>query len=253
MKDWIRMLAIERCKLRRSKMWLVIILLTLLPVIYGYVIYSIIMVNQYGYDTENHWYMYTVMVFLFYGTICLPVAVAIVARALHGFEKEAGNWEKISLSPITATHVFLSKWAWIATLACLTQLWTFSLIIAGGYIAGIQDQLPVLTLFIPAFLLGTFGASAAGTLQFYLYLRFNTSSALSLNILMSIPVFLIFSNESGSLLPYLYPWALPILGMTAATSGGIQLLTFISVCLLLSLGLSYLSIRLIKQGVPANG
>jgi ABC-2 type transport system permease protein len=211
------------------------------------------MVNQYGYDTENHWYMYTVMVFLFYGTICLPVAVALVARTLYKFEKEAGNWEKMLLFPITATHVFLSKWAWIATIAFLTQLWTFLLIISGGYIAGIQDQLPVLTLFIPTFLLGTFGTVAAGTLQFYLYLRFNTSVALSLNIVMTLPFFLIFSNESASLLPYLYPWALPVLGMTVATAGGIQLLTFISACLIMSLSLSYLSIRQIKEGVPANG
>ncbi|BAB04169.1 ABC transporter permease [Halalkalibacterium halodurans] len=238
----------EWMKIRKSTIWLVILGLVALPVFYGCIIFTQIVVKQYNYTDSDPWLMQLMMVQMFYGTIFLPIIVSIIIETVLNFERKANEWEHLFLFPIKRNTFYLSKMAWVFILTALAQLLMFTMVVIAGIVIKIDTTIPVLS-YLSVFILGTIGAISLGSLLFYLFMLIKSSRvALAISIFLSFPAFLALSNESGSWLPSLYPWALPIYGMTQSMSSVSSLLVFLGVCFILIILSSFLTIKRLKNG-----
>lgn len=243
----------EWLKIRKTKLWLFLISLVGLPVGYGVYIQTQVVMGIYQYEEENTWLMLLMMVLLFYGTIFLPNIVSLITGTLVNFEKQANDWGHLFLAPIKRGDLYVGKWVWMCLLVVATQVFMIGAIIASGNVFQFQHDLPIL-LFIGVFILGSLGAISLGSFLFYLFLRIPSNrTVFTINLLCSIPVFFIFSNATNSMLPYFYPWALPVIGMTYASSSNAHLIVYIFFCVALTAVFSILSKRHLKQfeGVPS--
>lgn len=237
----------EWMKLRRSRGWITLIVLIVLPVVYGIFINNIITSGQYEPDVENGWYMYIMMTQLFYGSIFYPIIVSVIAGTLISFEKQANNWLLMFTAPVHHHIMYFSKLAWLALLSLLVQLTMMLMIVIGGVIMKISDPIPLgeMALMI---VFGTLGAVSLGVLLLYAYLQIKSNRhVLILSILLSFPAFIAFSNEMNSWLPALYPWILPLFGMTTVFFSKANLLIFALICCLLLMVFSFLTIRSLKR------
>ncbi|MCY8027657.1 ABC transporter permease [Bacillus sonorensis] len=233
----------EWIKIRKMKIWLMIIILVALPVIYGWIIHTKIMIGKYDYNEANSWQMLLMMTQMFYGTVFFPIIISLITGTMSKYEKQANNWEHLLMIPAKGTVFFLSKMAWTVIIILSAQLLMFGLQIILGYASGYTDQIPIGT-YLSAVILGTAGAISLGTLLFYFYLRMKSArTALMISIFLSFPSFLAFSNNTDSLIPVLYPWALPLYGMTNVYAGTDRLAVFFIVCVAMTAIFSLLSIK----------
>ena len=240
-------LVAEWFKIKKSKIWYFAFVLMIAPVLYGVIIHHQIVIGKYHYNKENPWYMLIMMVQLFYGTIFLPVIVSVIVGTLINYEKNANNWERISLIPIKKYNFYVSKIIWMAIIILLTQLFMIAIIIMYGLTLNYGSYFPI-KIFSSLFLLGTMGAISLGTLSFYIFLCIKSNRlSLIICIILSFPTFLILSNPPGSWTPTLYPWALPFFGMTQATTNSTTFIAFIIACSLVLIIFSLLSIKRMKK------
>lgn len=93
------------------------------------------------------------------------------------------------------------------------------------------------------------GGISLGTLLFYFYLRMKSIRQSLLISIFEFPSFLAFSNSSGSWIPMLYPWALPLYGMTNVYADWGRVGIFIIVCVTMTIVFSLLSVRLLNRKV----
>ncbi|MEC1543703.1 ABC transporter permease [Bacillus halotolerans] len=239
----------EWIKIKKKKSLLLIIILAALPVIYGWIIHTKVIIGTYGYDEANSWHMLIMMSQMFYGTIFFPIIISLITGTLTGYEQRANNWEHLLVIPVKRSLFFFAKMAWASIIIMSTQLLMVGLLIVLGYVAGYTDKLPI-GIFLSTVLLGTIGAIGLGTLLFYFYLRLkSTRQTLMISIFLSFPSFLTFSNNSGSWIPMVYPWALPLYGMTNVYADWGRLVVFFLVCGAMIIVFSILSVKLLNRKV----
>lgn len=239
----------EWIKIKKKKSLLLIIILVALPVIYGWIIHTKVMIETYGYDEGNSWKVLIMMTQMFYGTVFFPIIISLVTGTLTGYEQRANSWEHLLMTPVKGVLFFFSKMAWAGIIILSTQLLMIGLLIVLGYTAGYTDKLPM-DIFLFTVLFGTVGGISLGTLLFYFYLRMKSiRQSLLISIFLSFPSFLSFSNSSGSWIPMLYPWALPLYGMTNVYADWGRVGIFIIVCVTMTIVFSLLSVRLLNRKV----
>lgn len=117
----------ELLKLRRSAVWIIVVVLPLFAVVTGTVNYV------FNVDVlSSSWSSYWSQVTLFYGLLYLSIGVAVLASTLWRMEHR-GNWPRLLAAPVSPGSILTAKLAALALLVVVMQ----AVLIAAGWIAGI--------------------------------------------------------------------------------------------------------------------
>ncbi|OUQ85690.1 hypothetical protein B5G50_25620 [Brevibacillus brevis] len=105
----IRCLGAEWVKLRRSRIWLVLLVLPVFSTLIGFANYWM---NQA--ILQNGWYSLWTQVSLFYGEFFLPILIAICCSFACRLEHVNRNWNVILTAPVSTPTIFFRSWWWLA-------------------------------------------------------------------------------------------------------------------------------------------
>lgn len=135
--NMLDVLAAEILKLRRSAVWVVVLILPLLSVITG----TVNFVMNAG-VLDNEWDSYWSQVTLFYGLIFASVGVAVLCSAMWRME-HLGNWPRLMAGPTSTGAIVGAKLGALAVLVAAMQaaLFVFAWI-AGVVFAGMPLAIP---------------------------------------------------------------------------------------------------------------
>lgn len=141
----------ELLKLRRSPIWIVVVVLPLLTVITGTVNY-VLNLDAFTGGWDSYWGQVT----LFYGLIFLLIGIAILGSAIWRMEHR-GNWPRLMSGPTSSWEIVGAKVATLGILVLAMQGVLLALAwIAGVIFAALPAALP------PRFLLSVGAATLAG-------------------------------------------------------------------------------------------
>ncbi|MEK4082248.1 ABC transporter permease [Solibacillus sp. FSL K6-1126] len=195
----------EFFKLKRQKIWLLIILVPFISVLLGFGNfmgnYSVLM-DQLG---DNAWLEAWTQITLFYGIIFLPISSGLFAALICRTEHLNGGWKLQFSLPFPQKNIFFSKLFIVLTLILFMQVFLSIFYLIGGMILNIEDSIPWLFLLTAVFLswVGTFTLS---TIQLWLSFKIKSFGIpLAINIMFSLLVFGAYTSKLGML----YPWAQP--------------------------------------------
>lgn len=132
-----RCISVELMKLRRSRIWLILMILPIISVLIGSVNFYL---NQGVLKYE--WYSLWSQVSLFYGEFFLPILIAICCGYMWRLEHFNKNWNMIMAAPISAVWIFLSKLMVAGLLLIFVQGLLFLLYFLGGTLMGLSSKLP---------------------------------------------------------------------------------------------------------------
>ncbi|MFF2018254.1 ABC transporter permease [Paenibacillus sp. NPDC058177] len=130
-------LSAEWLKLRRLRIWIVLLALPVASVLIGSANYAM---NQ-G-VLQKEWYSLWTQVGLFYSEFFFPVLIAICCAALCRLEHMNKNWNMIMTAPVSVASIYYAKMAICAALLLLVQFFFFLLYIAAGHLLGLPAQFP---------------------------------------------------------------------------------------------------------------
>ncbi|WP_425309644.1 ABC transporter permease [Ammonicoccus fulvus] len=143
--------AAELLKLRRSPIWIVVVVLPLFTVITGTVNY-VMNLQAFTGGWDSYWGQVT----LFYGLLFLSVGIAILGSSVWRMEHR-GNWPRLMSGPTSSWTIVGAKLAVLGILVAAMQAALLVLTwIAGVVFAGLPAALP------PQFLLSVAVAALAG-------------------------------------------------------------------------------------------
>ncbi|MDO4901788.1 ABC transporter permease [Actinomyces sp.] len=125
---WPALLAVEALKLRRSLVWLIVVVLPVLTVISGSVNFAM---NQAVLAAT--WETFTSQVTLFYGLFFFSIAVALLLAAAWRPEHRGSSWNHMATTPHSPAAVALAKTSVILMPVAAMQL----LLIALTWLSGI--------------------------------------------------------------------------------------------------------------------
>lgn len=214
-----RCISAEWMKLRRSRIWWILLILPILSVLVGTANYYM---NQGVLMKE--WYSLWSQVGLFYGEFFFPILIAIVGSYMWRLEHLNKNWNLIMSAPVSAAGIFLAKWIVVGVLLALVQLFFFALYLAGGKLAGLTSSLPGE---LAGWLLrGWIAALTISALQLALSMRIRSFAApIGIGLCGVLIGLAMFVAHLGMFFPHsLLTMGMGVLSQAGLTSG--ELLTF---------------------------
>lgn len=219
------LLQMEWEKSKKTTIWLIILFMTGIPVVYGVVIYTKVMVGEYNSPFENQWLMAWMITSLFYASVFLPMLSAMIASSLCRYEERGNNWLKLFTYPVKHEAHFFSKTVWLFMLLALAQIMALALFILLGFILGIKGAVPWATLFKSS-LFGWMGVCGLSVIQFLIayYLKSYIKSMI-LNVFLCCIAFLTATSAVGQTFGMFYPWTMPYAGTVENSSGILPSLT----------------------------
>lgn len=148
-----RCIRAENRKLRGAPIWWVFLVVPLLSALYGTVNF---LQNQgvLSFTWYNLWTQHT----LFYALFFFAPMVGVYAAYLWRLEHLGHNWNLIMTAPVRPLCLYIAKFAAVAKMTLLTQLWVYVLYVAMGKLwAGLPGWPPVqILLWLLRGLLGSF-------------------------------------------------------------------------------------------------
>ena len=134
---FIRSIHAEFLKLRRSFIWMAMLVLTFLSAGLGTANY----LNNLGMLTEQ-WYSLWTQHALFYCTLFAPALTGVYCAYICRLEHLNRNWNTVMTQPIPVGTMLSAKLTVISVLTALTQCLIGVLFIASGKIAGLTAPVP---------------------------------------------------------------------------------------------------------------
>ncbi|MBM7702376.1 ABC transporter permease [Metabacillus iocasae] len=198
-------LMFEWLKLKRQKIWMLVLAVPLISVILGFSSflgnYEVLMDKK----DDNGWLEAWTQITLFYGMLFLPISSGIYAALVCRTDHLSGGWKLQFSLPLSKTMIYLSKLTVILLLIFLMQLFLVLFYIVGGFIIHIENPIPV-TFIVFAILLSWLGTFSLSAIQLWLSFKIkNFGIPLGINIFLSFLVFGAYTSKWGML----YPWAQP--------------------------------------------
>lgn len=203
----------ELLKLRRSAVWIIVVVLPLFAVVTGTVNY----VLNVG-ELSSTWSSYWSQVTLFYGLLYLSIGVAVLASTLWRMEHR-GNWPRLLAAPVSPGSTLTAKLAALALLVVVMQ----AVLIATGWIAGIlaaglPPALPANVLLVLA--LSALPAIAVAALQSLLSMLIRSFAApvmlAVLGCVLGLGLGLMLAGHDSLALAVPYALVTRVLGMLGA-------------------------------------
>lgn len=203
----------ELLKLRRSAVWIIVVVLPLFAVVTGTVNY----VLNVG-ELSSTWSSYWSQVTLFYGLLYLSIGVAVLASTLWRMEHR-GNWPRLLAAPVSPGSILTAKLAALALLVVVMQ----AVLIATGWIAGIlaaglSPALPANVLLVLA--LSALPAIAVAALQSLLSMLIRSFAAPVMLAVLGcvLGLGIILSGHDSLSLAVPYALVTRVLGMLGAVT-----------------------------------
>ncbi|MFJ8530849.1 ABC transporter permease [Bacillus sp. NPDC094106] len=135
----------ELLKLKRSKIWIVMIVIPLICIALGllnfFANYNVLMEVS-----NNEWTKAWTQVGLIYGLFLLPILVSVYCAFVCRFEHIEGNWKKLASLPVPFRYVYIAKLVVVMLLTLCTQLFFLFMYILIGKLTGITSEIPWRTL-----------------------------------------------------------------------------------------------------------
>lgn len=166
----IRCIGAEWLKLRRSRLWLILVSLPAFSMLIGCANFA----NNLG-VLQNEWYSLWTQVSLFYGEFFLPILIAICCAYLCRLEHLNKNWHLLLTAPVPVAYPFIAKLTVTAVLLGFVQGLFALLFIGAGIAFGFGYEPPAeLAGWIVR---GWFAAVAIGAVQLLLSMRMQSFAA----------------------------------------------------------------------------
>jgi len=162
-----RSIRAEWLKLRRSRIWLILVSLPAISMLIGCANYAF---NQGA--LQNGWYSLWTQVGLFYGEFFLPILVAILCAYLCRLEHANKNWHLLLTAPVPAAHLFIAKLAVTAVLLGFVQILFALLYIGAGLGFGLGSEPPA--ALAGWAVRGWWASVAIGSVQLWLSMRIHS-------------------------------------------------------------------------------
>ncbi|MDO5498264.1 MAG: ABC transporter permease [Propionibacteriaceae bacterium] len=154
----MNVLASELLKLRRSAVWIVVLVLPLLAVITGTVNY-VLNLGAFRGEWDSFWSQVT----LFYGLLFCSVGIATLASAVWRMEHR-GNWPRLMAGPTSSWGIVTAKlgalWVLVAAMQSALLVLTWA---SGVLVAGLSPALPA--RFVLSALVACLGGLAVAAVQ----------------------------------------------------------------------------------------
>ena len=128
----------EILKLKRSPIWLALLIVPILPAAMGTFNYL-----QNTAVLKSEWYSLWTQHTLFLCYFFFPVLMGIFAAYLYRLEHINHNWNAVLSVPTSVSAFCLSKLIIASLMVFLTQLWIGLLFIVSGKLCGISSPIPV--------------------------------------------------------------------------------------------------------------
>lgn len=202
-------LAAERLKLKRSKIWVLYVLAPFISVILAYTNFH----NNYKLFVQpgdNEWIEAWTQVAVFMGSFVLPILVGIYAAFVCRGEHIGGGWKQLLALPVLRSRVFFAKSVMVAVMVAATMGILFILFMMVGFLNGLKGDLPFFAI-LGYVAQGSIACLPLIVLQLIVSIRFKTFGIpLAVSIGFTLPSIL----AANTLLGQIYPWTLPMLGMS---------------------------------------
>ncbi|MDO4260835.1 MAG: ABC transporter permease [Eubacteriales bacterium] len=195
-------------KLRRSRLWLVMAAVPLLPAFMGTGNY----LNNLG-ILKSEWYSLWTQLSLFYANFFYGPLIALYCSYIWRVEHLNHNWNSLMTMPVPVRNVFLGKLFPALVCTFLLQGWMGVLLIVCGKYAGLSGMPSAQILLW--LLRGTAGGMVIASLQLLLSMVIRSFAAPIALALLGSVVGLFASNAGCGLL---WPYSLMLEGMNANRS-----------------------------------
>jgi len=205
MKSFLLILRSEWLKLRKSNIWLLILVSPILTTMLG-------MVSR---RDEGWLYLLSEMSAL-HAMLFIPLLTGVFAAFVCRYEHAGGGWKQVLALPVSRTSLYVAKLSVVAALMAAMQLLFLAGLLALGAVKGIQESVPWME--IGRSLLGGWVASLPlAALQMAVSVAWASFAApLALNVIFTLPNMLVANSADYG--PY-YPWAQPMLTMIPREKG----------------------------------
>lgn len=198
----------ENLKLKKSIIYLIIILVPILPAVMGSFNY-----NGNREILTGGWFSLWTQHTLFYANFFLAPLIAIYCSYILRLEHLNHNWNSIMTLPIKIPYIFLAKLIVVLKIVLLSNIWVFILFYISGKILQISDPFPPVMIFF--MLRGTISCCAVISFQLLLSMIIrNFATPVILSFVFSVIGVFLISADKG----FLSPYSIMIMGMNSNNS-----------------------------------
>ena len=172
---FLRLLKIEKMKLKRSPIWIAFVVMPVIPALLGTLNYKVNIEIL-----KSQWYSLWTQHTLFTCDFFLPILIGIYCSYIMRMEYNNHNWNKVLTMPVSRSMIFLSKLVTVSCMILFSEIWIAVLFVVSGKIVGMTDPIPIKDMIIWC-LFGTLGGMVIVSIQLLLSL-FIKSFALPVGI-----------------------------------------------------------------------
>lgn len=204
MKTFLNVLAAERLKMSRSRLWLVLLISPALSALIG------ALVNLPKGDDAAVWPLLISAMSMLHALLFLPIMSGLFPSFLCRYEHTGGGWKQLLVLPVSRSAVYLAKFTVVAVLLAASQLLFLAALLIVALFQGISGPMPW-GMIATSLIGGWIACMPLVALQLGVSLVWSSFAApLAVNVSLTIPNLLIINSDKIG--PF-YPWAQPLLAM----------------------------------------
>ncbi|CAM4523246.1 MAG: ABC transporter permease [Paenibacillus macerans] len=202
MKTFLNVLAAERLKMSRSRLWLVLLASPLLSTLIG------LLMNLP--DGADAWPALLGGMSMLHAMLFLPIMAGLFASFICRYEHTGGGWKQLLVLPVSRPAVYMAKFTVVISLLAATQLIFLVMLLIVSQVQGLAWPIPW-SMIAVSLIGGLVACLPLVALQLGVSLAWSSFAApLAVNVSLTIPNMLIVNSDKVA--PF-YPWAQPILAM----------------------------------------
>lgn len=207
-----RVFAAEGYKLRRSRLWGLLMIGPLLVMVQAV---TVRVPNDLP-VSEKWAYAYTLSI-MTYGMLFLPIIIGVLAAFVCRFEHLNGGWKQMLALPVSRTSLYFCKFIVVALLLALVQMLVLAAFLCAMSWRGAIGEPTPWTLLVKSTVSGWVATLPLAALQMWVSVLWrNFGVPLAMNVVLTLPAILAANSETFG--PF-YPWAQPLLAMLPQEGG----------------------------------
>lgn len=204
MRTFLNVLAAERLKMARSRVWLVLLASPALSALIG------VLVDLPDGLDASAWPLLISGMSMLHGLLFLPIISGLFPSFLCRYEHTGGGWKQLFVLPVSRSAVYMAKFTVVLGLLAISQVLFLAALLIVAQVQGISGPVPW-GMIATSLLGGLIACLPLVALQMGVSLVWTSFAApLAVNVSLTIPNLLIIN--SSKIGPY-YPWAQPLLAM----------------------------------------
>ncbi|MNM87570.1 ABC-2 family transporter protein [compost metagenome] len=204
MRTFLNVLAAERLKMARSRVWLVLLASPALSALIG------VLVDLPDGLDASAWPLLISGMSMLHGLLFLPIMSGLFPSFLCRYEHTGGGWKQLLVLPVSRSAVYMAKFTVVLGLLAISQVLFLAALLIVAQVQGISGPVPW-GMIATSLLGGLIACLPLVALQMGVSLVWTSFAApLAVNVSLTIPNLLIIN--SSKIGPY-YPWAQPLLAM----------------------------------------